>query len=56
MSAFGLALLVGGTILLTSELVFLMPLRRKQLKQQKNFEENFDRLNYHLHEMRREQP
>ena len=49
----GLAILIGGAILLVSELVFLMPIRRKQLNQQKEFQENIDRLNYHLHEMRR---
>ena len=32
----GLAILMGGAILLVSELVFLMPIRRKQLNQQKN--------------------
>ena len=54
MSTLGLALLVGGAILLASELVFLGPTRRKQLRQQEDFQENIDELNHHLFEMRRE--
>jgi len=56
MSTLGLACLAGGAALLTSGLLFLLPLRRKELRQQQTFQESIDRIDLHLREMRREQP
>jgi hypothetical protein len=50
----GLALLVGGAALVVSGLVFLLPVRRKQLEQHETFQESIDRIDHHLQEMRRE--
>ena len=54
MNPLGLALLVGGTALLVSGLVFLLPVRRKQLPQKETTQGSIDRIDYHLHETRRE--
>ena len=53
MNPLGLALLVGGAALLVSGLVFLLPVRRKQLEQHETFQEGIDSIDHHLHEMRR---
>jgi hypothetical protein len=49
-----LAPMVGGAALLVGGLVFLLPVRRKQVQQQEIFQENIDSLDHHLHEMRRQ--
>jgi hypothetical protein len=54
MNALGLALLVGGAALVVSGLVFLLPIRRKQLQQRETFQEGIERIDHHLQEMRRE--
>jgi hypothetical protein len=46
--------MVGGAALLVSGLVFLLPVRRKQVQQQEKFQENIDSFDHHLHEMRRQ--
>jgi hypothetical protein len=53
-NSLGLALVVGGAALFVSGLVFLLPVRRKQLRQEENFQESIDRIDHHLKEMRRE--
>ena len=54
MDLLGSALLVGGAAFVLSGLVFLLPVRHKQVQQQETFQESIDRIDYHLHEMRRE--
>lgn len=54
METLGLSLVVGGAAFLVSGLVFLLPVRRKQLRRQESFQESIDRIDYHLYEMRRE--
>ena len=54
MNPLGLALLIGGAALVVSGLVFLLPVRRKQIEQDETFQESIDRIDHHLQEMRRE--
>lgn len=54
METLGLSLVVGGAAFLTSGLIFLLPVRRRQLRQRESFQESIDRIDHHLHEMRRE--
>jgi hypothetical protein len=54
MNLLGLALLVGGTALVVSGLVFLLSVRRKQVTDQETFQESIDRLDHYLRETRRD--
>ena len=55
MDPLGLALIVGGTALVMSGLVFLLPDPRKRRKQQETIEQSRAEIDYHLRAMRRDQ-
>jgi hypothetical protein len=54
MSFLGLALIVGGAVLLVSGLIFLLPTHHKQMAQKESVRESLGRIHHYVHEMRRD--
>ncbi len=50
----GIALIVGGMAFLCSGLIFLIPVERKLASSEDSFEESQDRIEYYLHQMRKQ--
>ena len=52
MDALGSCLIVGGVAFLLSGLLFLLPTERKLSSSRESFEENLERTEYYLQQMR----
>jgi hypothetical protein len=53
MGTVGMALVVGGTALLCSGLIFLIPVRSRRPEPLESFEDSQERIEQYLREMRR---